>query len=92
MKTPMQELLKDLKETKITGVEALNQMNDITLRNCSISILNKTLDCIINRIETELLPKEKDINENCYIQGFCDCDNSGIMDFKKYYKSIKKQK
>ena len=67
--TPMQELLQDLKETKITGVEALNQMNDITLRNCSISILNKTLDCIINRIETELLPKEKQVIEDAFHNG-----------------------
>jgi len=70
--TPMMELLQDLKETKITGGEALNEMNDTTLRNCSISILNKTLDCIIDRIETELLPKEKQGIEDAYEQGKID--------------------
>jgi len=67
--TTMMELLEDLKETKITGVEALNDINDLRVRKCCKEVLNKTLDCIIDRIETELLPKEKQGYEEFHQQG-----------------------
>jgi len=40
----------------------------------------------------EFLEKEKDNIENAYIQGFCDCDKTGIMDVEKYYKQTFKNK
>jgi len=62
--TPMQELLQDLKETKITAINALNDIEDLHVRECCQISVNKTLDCIIDRIETELLPKEKQVIED----------------------------
>lgn len=33
------------------------------------------------------LDMEKDKLENSYIQGFCNCEYDGVMDFDKYYTS-----
>lgn len=70
--TPMMDLLQDLKETKITAIEALNDIENLQVRECCKISVNKTLDCIINRIESELLPKEKQGYEDAYEQGKID--------------------
>ena len=63
--TPMQELLEDLKATKITAEEALEEIKDIVLRSQINSYVQLTLDAVISSIETELLPKEQQfIEEN----------------------------
>jgi len=68
--TPMQDLLADLKETKIKSNLELDEIKNEYLRHCSKEVLNKTLDAVILRIETELLPKEEQVIEDAYDDGF----------------------
>jgi len=59
--TPMQDLLQDLKETKITSFNAFSDIVNKFVREACQESVDKTLDCIINRIEGELLEKEKQV-------------------------------
>jgi len=93
-KTPMQDLLADLKETKISAFETLNEINDKHVRECCQEVVTKTLDCIIERIETELLPKEKQVIENAFNDCIKAKFNNSVIDMKfkvseKMYKTGK---
>ncbi len=81
-KTPMQDLLEDLQQTKITSIEALNDINDKHLRMRCQEVVTKTLDCIIERIETELLEKEKQVICDSFEDGF---DNVKYVYAQDYY-------
>ena len=80
--TPMQDLLQDLKETKINAIDALNDINDIHIRAGCQEVVAKTLDCIIERIETELLPKEKQTIKDAHEDG---ADWQGTIEAEDYY-------
>lgn len=67
--TPMQDLLEDLKETKVTAIEALNDINNVSTREICKEVVTKTLNVIIERIETELLPKEQQVIFDAYSVG-----------------------
>lgn len=58
MITPMQDLKKDLIDTKTTAKESIDEVKDEFLRTELNKYVQKTLDTIIHRIETELIPIE----------------------------------
>ncbi len=58
MITPMQDLKKDLIDTKTTAKEAIDEVKDEFSRTELNKYVQKTLDAIIHRIETELIPME----------------------------------
>jgi hypothetical protein len=57
-KTPMQDLKEDLIETKTTAKEAIDEVKDEFKRTELNKYVQKTLDAIIHRIDTELIPME----------------------------------
>jgi len=59
MITAMQDLRKDLEESIISGKEALQEIESEFVRNACVMTLEKTINSIINRIDTELLAMEK---------------------------------
>jgi len=69
MKTAMQELRDDLVATLKTGDEALNEIQDISIRESCQKVVQLTLESIIKRIDDELLEMEKEqkikFAENC---------------------------
>lgn len=85
--TPMMELLEDLKETKITAIETLNDIDDLHVRECCQISVTKTLDCIIDRIESELLPKEKQVIEDAYDDGWMNCNAKKYDSGETYYNT-----
>jgi predicted Holliday junction resolvase-like endonuclease len=84
-KTPMQDLLEDLQQTKITSIEALNDINDKFIRETCQTAVTKTLDCIIGRIENELLPKEKELLIDFHCEGQNIEESCGVSDAQDYY-------
>lgn len=58
MITPMQDLKKDLIDTKYTAKRAIDEVKDESTRTELNKYVQKTLDAIIHRIETELIPME----------------------------------
>lgn len=56
--TPMNDLLKDLKETKISVKESIDIIEDEFIRTQINIFVQKTLDSVIDRIENELLEME----------------------------------
>ena len=56
--SPMNDLLQDLKETKLSVKESIDEINDQFFRDQINIFVQKTLDAIILRIESELLEKE----------------------------------
>lgn len=58
MITPMQDLKEDLIDTKTTAKEAIDEVNDEFSRTQLNKYVQKTLDAIIHRIDTELIPME----------------------------------
>jgi hypothetical protein len=60
MKTAMQELRDDLVATLKTGDEALNEIQDISIRESCQKVVQLTLESIIKRIDEELLEMEKE--------------------------------
>ena len=95
--TPMQDLLEDLKESKVTVIEALNDINNVSTREICKEVVTTTLNVIIGRIETELLPKEKQVHEEIWNDGN---DNitydelygyDRLLSFKDYYNTKFKQ-
>jgi len=84
----MQDLLEDLQETKTSSIFALGDIKDKYLRECCQEVVLKTLNSIINRIETELLEKEKQVNEHFYEQGH---ERGNEVTFQDYYNQKYKQ-
>lgn len=60
MKTAMQELKSDLLTAIHTCNEALEEIKDLQTRNACQTVVNLTIDNILNRIDTELLEMEKE--------------------------------
>jgi len=91
--TPMQDLLQDLKETKVTSFNALNDINDKFVKEAFKELVNKTLDCIINRIEGELLPKEEELIINAVDDQINRFKGYGtfIINGKEYYNETFKK-
>ena len=58
MITPMQDLKEDLIDTKTTAKETIDEVNDKFSRTQLNKYVQKTLDAIIHRIDTELIPME----------------------------------
>lgn len=58
MITPMQDLKEDLIDTKTTAKEAIDEVKHEFSRTELNKYVQKTLDAIIHRIETELIPME----------------------------------
>ena len=58
MITPMQDLKKDLIDTKTTTKKAIDEVKDEFLRTELNKYVQKTLEAIVHRIETELIPME----------------------------------
>jgi hypothetical protein len=56
--TPMNDLLQDLKDTKLSIQDSIKEIKDGFIRNTVDLYIQKTLDVIILKIETELLEKE----------------------------------
>jgi len=56
--SPMNDLLKDLRETKISVKESIDIIEDEFMRTQINIFIQKTLDSVIYRIENELLEKE----------------------------------
>jgi altronate dehydratase len=67
MKTPLFDLKEDLIETIETGNDALNDIENIPIRDACKKVLELTLNTIIKRIDEELLPKEKEVIEKACI-------------------------
>jgi len=56
--SPMNDLLQDLKETKVSVKDSIDIIEDEFIRNQINIFVQRTLDSVIYRIETELLQKE----------------------------------
>ena len=79
MNTAIQELIEMYKKDVLRlKVDFESTKSLIILREAS------TLEMVITNLISRL-DKEKKEMEDAYIQGFCECDHSGIMDFEKYY-------
>ena len=70
MRTAMQELRDDLVATLKTGDEALNEIQDISIRESCQKVVQLTLESIIKRIDEELLEMEKEQREKDFIAGY----------------------
>jgi hypothetical protein len=79
MKTAMQELRDDLVATLKTGDEALNEIQDISIRESCQKVVQLTLESIIKRIDEELLEMEKEqmiaFGKKCFYKGFDKAEN-----------------
>ena len=56
--TAMQELRSDLLSTIDTSHKALEEINDLKIRESCQTVVKKTIDAILNRIDSELLKME----------------------------------
>jgi NCAIR mutase (PurE)-related protein len=69
----MQELRDDLVATLKMGDEALNEIQDISIRESCQKVVQLTLESIIKRIDEELLEMEKEqimrTARQCYFEG-----------------------
>jgi len=79
-KTAMSDLKADLIETKVTAKEALDLIIDKETRKVTNLVVQKTLDNIILRIDTELLELEKQQLIEAHKKGQ---RLSGLMDVKE---------
>lgn len=87
MKTAMQDLKEDLQETKITVVEMLKGLNDKQIMETVNEYVQATLDSVIERLDIELLEKEKQQIIEAHEKGLSSM-NFQTADFKsgnKYY-------
>ena len=69
-KTPLTDLKEDLIQAIETGCDALNDIGNLTIRNACKEVLEITLNTVIKRIDTELLPKEKEVITGTYDDGY----------------------
>lgn len=75
--TAMQELRSDLLLTIDTSHKALEEINDSKIRESCQTVVKKTIDAILSRIDSELLKMEQIQKETEYVRGF--------QDGKQYY-------
>ena len=69
MRTAMQDLREDLIISIGTCNKALEEIKDLRTREACQSVVNLTIDNILNRIDTELLEMEKEQICNAYEVG-----------------------
>ena len=69
MKTAMQELINDLKNTKISAEESLNELENEYIRGIANQFSQGILDAVIEGIESEYLQKEKEQIMNAVTYG-----------------------
>lgn len=69
MKTSMQELINDLKITKISAEESLNELENEYIRGIVSKFSQVVLDAVIEGIESEYLEKEKQQIEKSFYKG-----------------------
>lgn len=86
MITPMQDLKNDLIDTIKTGTEALNKIQDKAIKTACILVLEKTLNSVIERINTELLEKEKQVIIQAHSDAFLSFTDSEDY-FKETFKN-----
>lgn len=76
----MQDLKEDLLDSKILGYEALQEIEDNSIRDICVIIFEKTIKNIVRRIDEELLEMEKEqiikANNRGYIVGRNDIAES----------------
>ena len=68
----MQELRDDLVATLKTGDEALNEIQDISIRESCQKVVQLTLESIIKRIDEELLEMEEEQKKELVIGTYID--------------------
>lgn len=66
-----------------TAIDWLNSEFERLSNQIGVNLSWSIVDDLIKQAKE----KEKDQIENAYIQGFCECDNIGVMDTEKYYKN-----
>lgn len=86
MKTSMQDLRSDLLESVISGKESLQNINDEFIRKTCITVLESVVKDIINRIDVELLGKEKQQIVSAYCSGRMSAITKEIISFEQYYQ------
>ena len=91
-KTPLADLKEDLIQTITNGNEALNDINDLRIRECCQTVLKLTLNAIIKRIDTELLPKEKEVIIDAHCKGQIIEESCGVSDAETYFNETLTQK
>lgn len=88
--TPMQDLLIDLKNTKIKAKDLLNEIENNVIKEQVNKITEVILDAVINRIRNELLQAEKDIIIEAFKKGDrsdCITDQDTILFANEYYNN-----
>lgn len=68
--TPLADLKEDLIQAIETGCDALNDIENLPIRNACKEVLEITLNTVIKHIDTELLPKEKAVITDTYDDGY----------------------
>lgn len=95
--SPMNDLLIDLRETKISVKEPIDLIEDEFIRNQISIFVQKTLDSVINRIENELLEKEskwqKEQDNKMYseedMRKSYNAENEGWVNFDFWFEQFK---
>jgi len=77
------------KNKELTPMMELIEMCEILMRNSTNNLVYETANIIKFRAEKELLPKEKQVIEDAFIDGNCNCGR--ILDYynTKYNNQIK---
>jgi flagellin-like hook-associated protein FlgL len=86
--TAMQELRNDLVKAKEKSITALNDINNDILRKSCQEAVKLTIESIIERIDDELLKKEKQQIERCFMHGQYSVT---IANGEQYYNETFKQ-
>jgi hypothetical protein len=92
--TPMNDLLQDLKDTKLSIQDSIKGIKDGFIRNTVDLYVQKTLDVIILKIETELLEKEwKELEGANLCEPLKSWDETSeeelkLINFLKYIKEV----
>jgi hypothetical protein len=86
MRTAMQELRDDLVATLKTGDEALNEIQDISIRESCQKVVQLTLESIIKRIDEELLKMEKEQIVNAVYYNTSATRHDDLPKGEQYYK------
>jgi hypothetical protein len=87
MKTAMQDLREDLIISIGTCNKALEEIKDLRTREACQAVVNLTIDNILNRIDTELLEKEKQQIIDAFDKAY-PYDIVGYNAAEQYYTEI----
>lgn len=72
---------------KLTAVQELKRFAKLQML-IDVRSHHGAYQTIIDYCNTKLLELEQDQIENAYIQGFAECDATGMMDVHKYLKLV----